>query len=148
MRRSPSQRCAWTHCANRTPLYSQGAERFESTFEKIYTAESLTRIPWYAIAGNHDHYGNVSAQVEYARRPDIPGNTGRWRFPVSDGDIEHTWYSFKENFDPDESDAPQVAVEFFMLDTVRWAGECIAWVGVALQQATATCRRRMCFYDV
>ena len=46
-----------------------GVERFESTFEKIYTAESLTRIPWYAIAGNHDHGGNVTAEIGYTTNP-------------------------------------------------------------------------------
>ena len=37
-------------CASNTDGID-GVDRFESTFEKVYTAESLRTIPWYAIAG-------------------------------------------------------------------------------------------------
>lgn len=52
--------------------------RFDWTFEDVYSAESLTSIPWYVIGGNHDHYGNITAQIEYSTKvkPD-----GRWKFP-------------------------------------------------------------------
>eukprot|EP00493_Phyllostaurus_siculus_P017225 UN17488 len=36
--------------------------RFRETFEDVYTNKSL-QIPFYAIAGNHDHMNNVTAQI-------------------------------------------------------------------------------------
>ncbi|KAK5926997.1 hypothetical protein CgunFtcFv8_022527 [Champsocephalus gunnari] len=53
---------------------SVDSPRFQDTFETVYTAKSL-KVPWYVLAGNHDHKGNVKAQIEYSKKSD------RWRFP-------------------------------------------------------------------
>ncbi len=38
----------------------------------------------------------MTAQVEYGTLgTQVAGSSGRWRFPYSDGNIEHTWYMFR-----------------------------------------------------
>ena len=39
---------------------------FQETFEKVYNKSSLSKRPWYFIAGNHDHHGNMQAQFDYS----------------------------------------------------------------------------------
>lgn len=50
--------------------------RWVRSFENVYTAPSL-QIPWYAALGNHDHRGNIAAQVAYSL------SSSRWKMPAS-----------------------------------------------------------------
>lgn len=82
---------------------SVDSPRFKDTFESVYTAKSL-RIPWYVLAGNHDHIGNVKAQIEYSQR------SNRWRFPA---------YYYELNFRIPNT---QKTLTIIMLDTVMLCG--------------------------
>ncbi|KAI7807415.1 tartrate-resistant acid phosphatase type 5a isoform X2 [Triplophysa rosa] len=77
--------------------------RFQVTFENAYTQDSLN-IPWYVIAGNHDHAGNVLAQIEYSQR------SKRWNFP---------YYYYEMNFRIPKTDS---TLTIIMLDTVLLCG--------------------------
>ena len=85
-------------------FYSDGVEnveskRFKLTFEDVFT----NQFPFHVIAGNHDHYGNISAQVAYT------GVSKRWSYPS-------LYYTFMER-------AGDKEVQFVMLDTVMLAGQ-------------------------
>jgi tartrate-resistant acid phosphatase type 5 len=78
--------------------------RFKETFEDVFDAESLRSTPFYVIAGNHDHGGNVSAQIAYSEV------SSRWRYPDS-------WYTFEKPLG-----SGGASIQFVMLDTVILSG--------------------------
>jgi len=87
-------------------FYFSGVEestsnRFNGTFQNTYTGTNLMK-PWYLIAGNHDHKGNVQAQIDYT---ELDGS-GRWNYPA----LYHS-HSFTDA-------TSAVTVDVILLDTV------------------------------
>ncbi|XP_075560032.1 tartrate-resistant acid phosphatase type 5-like [Dermacentor variabilis] len=78
--------------------------RFKRTFEDVYSAPSL-QVPWLILAGNHDHDGNVSAQIEYSNR------SKRWHFP---------FYYYNKTYQI--PGAANHTLDILMLDTVLLCG--------------------------
>eukprot|EP00494_Astrolonche_serrata_P002409 UN02415 len=79
--------------------------RFNETFESVYNATSL-QIPWYPIAGNHDHNGNVTAQIFYSN------DSARWHYP-------DYYYTFCKIFSKQHV---KYSIQFVMIDTVIFSG--------------------------
>ena len=90
-----------------TGVEDSGSYRFDYTFEHVYNAKSLTEIPWYVIGGNHDHYGNITAQIEYSTKVKPQG---RWKFPS----LYHS-----HNF---QSKDGSVTIDLILIDTVDLCG--------------------------
>jgi len=78
--------------------------RFQHTFERVFSATSL-QTPWYVLAGNHDHLGNVSAQIQYGKI------SKRWIFP-----------DYFYNFSLWHSDQKTKLIDFVMIDTIVLCG--------------------------
>ncbi|CAB04053.1 Tartrate-resistant acid phosphatase type 5 [Caenorhabditis elegans] len=75
--------------------------RFESRFENVYTNPSL-QVPWLTIAGNHDHFGNVTAEIEYTK------HSKKWYFPS-------LYYKKSVEFNG-------TSIDFLMIDTISLCG--------------------------
>jgi tartrate-resistant acid phosphatase type 5 len=50
-------------------------ELWRADFEDVFTARGL-QCPWYPVLGNHDHRGNVDAEIAYTE------TNARWRMPA------------------------------------------------------------------
>jgi tartrate-resistant acid phosphatase type 5 len=83
--------------------------QWKTSFENIYTMGALS-IPWYAVLGNHDHRGNIKAQVQYSER------SSRWRMPA-------TYYKRTENL------ADGSSAELFFLDSDTIIKDYRSWRG-------------------
>ena len=98
--------------------------QWESKFERIY-ADSLLRVPWYPVLGNHDYRGNPDAQIAYSRRNPL------WRMPGR--------YYVVEKSLPDGT-----VVAFFALDTqqlltgsARQRARQLRWLEEQLRRSSA-----------
>lgn len=93
-------------------FYSSGlhgddhCSRFAAGFEEVFPQAEL-QVPFYAIAGNHDHGGNVTAQVAYTQ------DSTRWKYP-------DFWYDITESFET--SDGKLITTQIVQIDTVTIAG--------------------------
>uniref|UniRef100_A0A7S4B5I7 Calcineurin-like phosphoesterase domain-containing protein n=2 Tax=Chrysotila carterae TaxID=13221 RepID=A0A7S4B5I7_CHRCT len=81
--------------------------RFRRTFERAFRAPSLLAPGFFrVVAGNHDHDGNISAQLAYASR-----RNSRWYYPA----LQYAWRESVPSGDG-------AVVAFVLIDTVLLCG--------------------------
>ena len=104
--------------------------RFAATFEDVFHHPALD-LPWYVVAGNHDHYGNVSAQIAYTQE----SPSKRWKFPS-------LYYTFSDSFTGDSGKTMKVQVIYldsYILSGMSYrdevTGEFVKGTGPPDQQA-------------
>lgn len=81
--------------------------RFKETWEDVYMAKKELQVPWYIVAGNHDHNGDVNAQIKYSAK------NSRWNFPA-------LWYTFTKSFI--SASGKNVTTQIVQIDTVEIDG--------------------------
>ena len=88
-------------------IYPCGVEsatdfRFDQSFKQVYQKGSMENIPWFLIAGNHDHCkNNAHYQIEHSTFSDI------WNFP-------DFYYSLNINL---SNKTKHMKIKFLMIDT-------------------------------
>ena len=105
-------------------FYSHGVPdassfRFAATFDNVYNQPyqqqhyNQTLPSWYVIGGNHDHYGNISAQLEYAiHHP-------QWIFP--DTFYQQSFVLHNNNDNPKDN-MTTLSLDIIFIDTVILCG--------------------------
>lgn len=78
-------------------------KRFKETFEDVFDNSTIENIPFYMIAGNHDHHQNVSGEIYYSN------HSNRWRYP-------NNWYDVRFDVSSDKY------LQLLMIDTVLLCG--------------------------
>lgn len=82
--------------------FDDAASYFKHTFDEVYNGPTLNKAKFYAVAGNHDHRGDVDAQINFPLE--------KWYFP------DH-WYTFTKDI------GHGMTAQFIMIDTVLLVGE-------------------------
>ena len=84
--------------------------RFENTFEKAFPSPNLQGTDYFrVVAGNHDHIGNVTAQIVYSAQ------SARWRF-------DSLYYSFTETIPASTPEDIDATLQVVLIDTVILSG--------------------------
>lgn len=89
-------------------FYHRGVQSLDdplwgSVWQSRFTQASL-QTPWYALLGNHDHYGNAQAQIDFS----VQGKDMRWVLP-------NNYYSVVKKFG---SPGQEGTLQLVVIDTV------------------------------
>lgn len=89
---------------------NENSNRFDHTWKNVYSSD--IKLPWYLLAGNHDHYGNVTAEIEYSHKF-LSDSANSWNFPS---------LYYKKNF---KSASNDISLDVIFIDTVDLSGNTV-----------------------
>jgi len=97
--------------------------QWSDKFEDVYT-DPVFQVPFFPTLGNHDHEGNIAAQIQYSQV------SPRWRMPAR-------YYTFTRSF------GNGISAQFFALDTAALEtrdrdAEQTTWLSRELASSQAT----------
>jgi tartrate-resistant acid phosphatase type 5 len=109
---------------------------WDDAFHSVYTSSSL-KIPWYAVLGNHDYHGSVSAQVQrttysYENMWTMPASYYSYNYLVAGGGVLTIIYIDTSLLDPYARDTSAI------LDDNDWQNarnNHLDWIESAIRDA-------------
>lgn len=100
--------------------------QWQSTYTSVYTAPSL-QIPWYAIAGNHDHHkGRGQGEIDYY----LNKRDSRWYFPSF-------YYSQTISLPSSTATLQLVFIDTVLLADASTNQDQLTWINSTLSTSTA-----------
>ncbi|GLE06394.1 hypothetical protein PINS_up015641, partial [Pythium insidiosum] len=111
----------------RDNFYSSGVSsitdsQWTNTWVSRYGIGSTLSVPWFSLLGNHDHYGNSNAQIEYSKATQ-PGSK--------------YWIMPSEFYNVDVTDARGKKLKLVVTDTETITDDDHSWVKQQITDASA-----------
>ncbi|GLD97836.1 hypothetical protein PINS_up006533 [Pythium insidiosum] len=108
-------------------FYSSGVSsitdsQWTNTWVSRYGIGSTLSVPWFSLLGNHDHYGNSNAQIEYSKATQ-PGSK--------------YWIMPSEFYNVDVTDARGKKLKLVVTDTETITDDDHSWVKQQITDASA-----------
>lgn len=108
--------------------------RWQVDFEDCF-ADPVLQVPFFAALGNHDHRGDIAAQIAYT------AHSARWRMPSRS-------YVFEHAIDAAGHRAAFFVIDSTPLDEEDASDELAAWLSSELARSTATWRIVVCHHPL
>lgn len=101
-------------------FYESGVSSVDDPLWSVYTDnfnESSLQVPWYVSLGNHDHLGNIQAQIDYTQIDE------RWNLPSAFYDKNFPLNSQGDSLGLIVIDSKALLVNASNMNQIEWIGD-------------------------